>query len=386
MGPVNHIAIDPRNTQRVAVVYGGVSGIHARYRTRHVFLSLDGGATWNDVSGTDGNGPVGNLPDLPLRSVVFDTSSNPSAIIVAGDAGVLRSTDAAITGTGSTAVGTATWKIYGAGLPMVCCNSLAIDNSVSPPVLRVGTYGRSCFEATRPTGPVFASDDNLAFGVVAANQSVTLPFYVYNCGNASLNISAASIIGIYPLTLGATPAIPVSIAPGATQTFQVTFAPTAPGEVFALLELTTNDPSQTTRLISMSATGVNTGLVQRLATNPIGTVGFGAVNTGSNRTVPVQLFNVGTAALSITSIARASGSNDFSLNPAPTFPIAIPPGGESDITLQFAPSGSGAISAVFTIASNDPHAPLTLTASGTGIQASSSFWTRLLTLLGLAHP
>ncbi|HEY1986684.1 MAG TPA: choice-of-anchor D domain-containing protein [Terracidiphilus sp.] len=392
IGPVNAIAIDPTKPQRIAVVYGGVSGIHAKYRTRHVFLSLDSGATWADVSGTDGNGPVGNVPDLPLRSVVFDQSNAPAdpAIVVAGDAGVLRSTDAAITGTGSNAVGTATWKIYGAGLPMVCCNSLAIDNTVAnattPPVLRVGTYGRSCFEATRPTGPVFASDNNLAFGTVATGQSVTLPFYVYNCGNASLDISAASILGTAPFKFGATPAMPVSIAPGATQSFNVTFAPSADGDVFVLLELQTNDGTQATRMIAASGTGVSTNLVQRLATNPFTTVGFGTVNTGANRAIPVQLFNVGTNALNITSVSLSNGSTDFSLTPAPTFPMAIPAGGEADITIQFAPSGAGVLDAEFTIVSDDPRSPLKLNARGTGNLASSGFWSQLLTTLGLAHP
>ncbi|HZZ37518.1 MAG TPA: choice-of-anchor D domain-containing protein [Acidobacteriaceae bacterium] len=389
IGPVNHIAIDPKNTQRIAVVYGGVSGINSKYRTRHVFLSTDGGASWNDVSGTDGSGPTGNLPDLPLRSVVFDTSNSPdpSAIVVAGDAGVLRCTNAVVTGSGSSATVTATWKIYGAGLPMVCCNSLAIDNSVSPPVLRVGTYGRSCYEVTRPAGgPSFASDDNLAFGVVATGQSVTLPFYVYNCGNASLDITAASIIGVGSFTLGATPAIPVSIAPAATQSFEVTFAPTTTGDSLVVVNLTTNDPTLSTRTIAASGTGVNTGLVQRLATNPISTLGFGTVTTGTNRTVTVQLFNVGTAALNVASMNLSSGSADFSLNPAPSFPLAIAAGGESDVTIQFAPSGSGALSAQFTIASDDPHAPLLLTASATGVQTASGFWSQFLQLLGIGHP
>jgi hypothetical protein len=385
---VNHIAIDPANTQRVAVVYGGVSGIHSKFRTRHVFLSIDGGANWADISGTDDSGPVGNIPDMPMRSVVFDNSTAPSAIIVAGDAGVLRSTDAAVTGSGTSAVGTAIWKIYGVELPMVCCNSLAIDNSVSPPVLRVGTYGRSCFEVSRSSGARarFASDDNLAFGVVATGQSVTLPFYVYNCGDAALDITATTVLGPGPFTFGSTPALPVSVAPGATQEFQVTFAPNATGDDFVLLELTTNDPGQTNPLIQASGTGVNTGLVQRLATNPIAAVGFGPTATGANRTVSVQLFNVGSAALSISSITRTSGSNDFSLNPAPSFPIVIPPGGESDITLQFAPSGSGAMTAEFTLASDDPRSPLKLSARGTGVQATAGFWARLLTFLGIAHP
>jgi len=386
MGPVNHIAIDPTNTQRIVVVYGGVSGVHSKFRTRHVFLSLDGGATWNDVSGTDGNGPVGNLPDLPLRSVVFDKSATPPAIVVAGDAGVLRSTDTTITGTGSSAVGTATWKIYGAGLPMVCCNSLAIDNSVSPPVLRVGTYGRSCFEVSRPTGPVFAADSNLAFGAVATGQSVTLPFYVYNCGDASLDISATSVMGLAPFSFGATPTLPVSIAPGATQAFQVTFAPTAAGDAFVLLQITSNDASQATRNIPASGTGVSTGLLPRLATNPIAFVGFGQVVAGSNRSIPVQLFNVGTAPLNISAINLTTGSNDFSLSPAPAFPIIIAPGGEFDVTVQFAPTGGGKLNAVFSAVSDDDHSPLNITAYGTGAQASAGLWTNILTLLGIAHP
>src|SRR5205814_8007867 len=198
-----------------------------------------------------------------------------------------------------------------------------------------GTYGRSCYEVSRPSGsqPRFASDNNLAFGVVATTQSVTLPFYVYNTGDAALDITASSVVGPGPFTFGSTPALPVSLASGATQEFKVTFAPTTTGDDFVLLQLTTNDPTQATRSIPASGTGVNTRLVQRLATNPISIVGFGTVETGANRTVPVQLFNVGTAALNISAITLTTGSNDFSLNPAPTFPIVIPPGDESDITL-----------------------------------------------------
>lgn len=389
MGPVNAIAIDPTKKERVAVAYGGVSGIHAKYKTRHVFLTLDNGATWYDVSGTDGNGPVGNVPDLTMRSIVFDTSFSPPAIIVAGDAGVLRSTDATVTGTGTSATGTATWKIYGAGLPMVCCNSLAIDNTVSPPVLpvlRVGTYGRSCYEVSRPTGPTWAADSNLAFGVVATGQSVTLPFYAYNCGDADLIISATSVIGDGAFTFGATPTLPVTLSPGATQAFQVTFAPSNPGDTLVLLEITSNDTAQATRNLPASGTGVNTGLLPRLAANPITSVGFGTVIGGQTRSIPVQLFNVGTAPLNISAINQINGSNDFSITPAPAFPITIAPGGEFDVTFQFAPMGQGPLTATFSIISDDAQSPLTLTASGSGDLASSAFWAPILGFLGLAQP
>ena len=384
IGAVNGIAIDPSNTQRIAVAYGGVSGIHAKFQTRHLFLSLDGGATWNDVSGTDGTGPSGNLPDLPLRSVVFDKSATPPAIVVAGDAGVLRSSDSTVTGTGVDAVGSATWKIYGAGLPMVCCNSLAIDNSVAPPVLRVGTYGRSCFEVSRPTGPSLAIDSNLAFGTVATGQSATLPFYVYNCGDAALEITALNVLGSAPFTFGTTPALPVSIAPAATQAFQVTFAPTAPGDAMVLLEITCNDPTQSPRLVPASGTGVNTGLAPRLATNPIASILFGTVLSTANRTIPVQLLNVGTASLNLASLSLTNGSPDFSLDPAPTFPITIPAGGVTEVTFKFAPSSGGALSAEFSAVSDESRSPLTLRTFGTGDQTSARYLRRLLILLGLA--
>ena len=100
----------------------------------------------------------------------------------------------------------------------------------------------------------------------------------------------------------------------------------------------------------------------------------------------MQLVNAGTAALNVASITLTNGSPDFSLNSAPAFPLAIPPGGESDVTIQFAPSGSGALTAEFTIASDDPHSPLKLNAAGIGIQAASGFWTQFLTLLGIGHP
>src|SRR5207248_2329884 len=59
-------------------------------------------------------------------------------IIVASDAGISRTTDAGPTG--------AHWQTFGASLPLVACTSLAIDSSVDPALLRVGTYGRSTFE------------------------------------------------------------------------------------------------------------------------------------------------------------------------------------------------------------------------------------------------
>src|ERR1022692_2758877 len=192
----------------------------------------------DDVSGTDGAGPVGNLPDLPLHSVVFDQSATPSAIIVAGDSGVMRCSDASVTGPNVKA----TWKIYGAGLPNVSCMSLAIDNTVKPPVLRVGTYGRGCFEATRPHGPAMSVESSLGFGFARQGTGNKQPLYIYNSGDAALTISAITrTFGSADFAIGAV-TLPATVAPGVTLTVPVLFTPSSVGDLQAVFQIASNDP------------------------------------------------------------------------------------------------------------------------------------------------
>ncbi|MHB8575870.1 MAG: WD40/YVTN/BNR-like repeat-containing protein [Dehalococcoidia bacterium] len=136
---VGALAIDPTNTQTVVVTYEGFTGIGIANRTQHVFRTTNNGTNWTDISGTDGGNPARNLPDLPTHSVVIDASTSVHTIVVSNDAGVMVSFD----------VG-ATWYVLGTGLPLVDSKSLALDGSASPPVLRLGTYGRSAWQLNIP--------------------------------------------------------------------------------------------------------------------------------------------------------------------------------------------------------------------------------------------
>jgi uncharacterized repeat protein (TIGR01451 family) len=129
--PVSGIAIDPTHPEQAVVVYPGfcAEACAPGNPTRHVFRTTDNGANWDDISG--------NLPDLPLHSVVIDSSASSYTIIVASDASVLRTANLG-----------STWEVLGVGFPMVDALSLALDAAISPPLLRVGTYGRSVFELT----------------------------------------------------------------------------------------------------------------------------------------------------------------------------------------------------------------------------------------------
>ncbi len=376
-GPVNGIAIDPASDpakpDRVAVVYGGVSGIHSKYRTQRIFLTTDGGVTWNDVSGTDGNGPLGNLPDLPMHSVVFDSSTTPAALIVASDAGVMRSTDISVTGGNVTA----TWKLYGVGLPTVSCSSLAIDNAATPRVLRVGTYGRSCFEMSKPSGARLYCSPAPAFGSVVLGGKGTLPVYLYNCGDAQLNVTGITITSSPNFAFDPAPAYPIAINPGAGQTLNLVFTPAAAGDDTALLSIDSNDATSPA-VLNASGRGVAKGK-PRLALNPVKGTSFGTAS--ADRSVVVQIFNVGTDDLTITGI-QLGGSSDFSLDPVPTFPLTIAAGAENDLTVKYHPTSNGPAKATLTINSNDLTPSYVYNVSGTG-NVSSSNWLTILEYVGI---
>jgi hypothetical protein len=119
--PVGALAIDGR---RAAVGYFS-AGIGPLNPAQHVFLTGDGGASWRDVSA--------GVPDLTINAVLLEAGLGQHTIVVATQAGVLRSLDEG-----------ATWAPLGTGLPAVDVTSLAFDPATS--VILMGTYGRGAYE------------------------------------------------------------------------------------------------------------------------------------------------------------------------------------------------------------------------------------------------
>lgn len=128
------IAIDPTNSSTVVVVYPGFSP--KSDPPLHVFRTTNAGKDWKNISGVAGGGD-NNLPDLPVHSVAILPTTSPHTIIVGNDVGVLQTADEG-----------KTWQVLGTGLPPVQINSLMVDTSVTPFLVRAGTWGRSTFQLT----------------------------------------------------------------------------------------------------------------------------------------------------------------------------------------------------------------------------------------------
>jgi hypothetical protein len=129
--PISSVAINPENSSEVVVGYGPSGSGGAT--TNPVWVTKDSGATWSDITG--------DLPSLPVNSVLFDPSTSPASVIAANDTGVMYTTDASAS---------TKWLRLGTGLPNAYVMQLAHDLSSVPQLLRVGTYGRSVFEMTGP--------------------------------------------------------------------------------------------------------------------------------------------------------------------------------------------------------------------------------------------
>ena len=293
--PANHsiegIAIDPSIVGQVVAVCSGFAGPGVD-PSKHVFLTPDNGTTWNDISGQVGGSQ--NLPDLPLHSVVIDPSTSLHTIIVGSDGGVMRTADQG-----------ATWQILGVGLPTVDCTSLAIDADATPPLLRVGTYGRSVFELTRPSGPQLAVIANLGFGTVAMGGNMTLTAQLFNVGSADLHISGFDrSAGSADFQVVSPPSFPVTVPPGGEVDFSVSFQPSSGGNQTATFQISSDDPTTPTR--QLPASGSTPGVVPTVtAINPTS----GPASGGTSVTITGTGFTLATGA----SFGSTAASN-FTIN------------------------------------------------------------------------
>jgi photosystem II stability/assembly factor-like uncharacterized protein len=121
VGGVFIILTDPSSDtkDRVIAVYEGFAGGPGK----HVLYTKDSGGSWKDITNT--------LPDLPAHSV-YGTAA------ISNDAGVMFSDDLG-----------SNWRVLGGGLPTV--DSTRLSGGECPPVLRLGTYGRSVWELNPST-------------------------------------------------------------------------------------------------------------------------------------------------------------------------------------------------------------------------------------------
>jgi hypothetical protein len=312
--------------------------------------AVGGAHAWTEVGGVF-DAPAGNLPDFPIISVAWDNSTNPSTLLVASDAGVLR-----LNGN--------QWERVGPNLPNVSCQALRIDTSVAPPVIRVGTYGRSAWEWVRPTGPKLVARAQLGFGERRVGRDSRLPLALHNVGDATLTITDMAPVGDF--SFDPAPALPLAIPAGGRQLLSVLFHPSTAGPRAVILRIISNDPLP---LLDLRPTGIGvTAGRGRLSVRT--RVDFGFVATGASVRIPLEIANTGLDTINVMTLALAAGPAAFSLPTPPALPLPLGPGIVQSVDVQFAPAAAGAVNRVLNVGlAGVP--PVAVTLNGAGAPAGS---------------
>ncbi len=205
------------------------------------------------------------------------------------------------------------------------------------------------------------SVNTIDFGsVFTGTTSAATSVSITNVGNQTLQVSSIGFTGSNPADFGSTAAASYSIAPSATETFDVTFTPATEGTRNANLTIISNDPASPAN-VSLGGTGAipqpPSAEVSPVAID-FGTV---AVDTTSGPQA-VTITNTGDLTLNVSGV---SASGEFTTSAAT--PYAIAPGAIVSFNVTFAPTSEGAAAGQINVTSNDPAGAATVLLSGQGV-------------------
>jgi Abnormal spindle-like microcephaly-assoc'd, ASPM-SPD-2-Hydin len=223
--------------------------------------------------------------------------------------------------------------------------------------------------ASVATGQLTANPTIINFGDVSLGNSQTQSETLSNSNGTTLRISQMWLSGNEFQLSG--PSLPLTLAPGQSATFDVTFTPTTGGNIVGAISViatvsSSQDPNinyNSALSIPLSGTGTSPpGLLQ--ASYSI--ISFGSVQVGNSSARSETLSNSGDSAVSITQ-ANLTGLA-FSVNGL-SLPVTVTPGQSFTFNVVFTPDATGTVTGSISVVSDAFNSPLTISLSGTGSDA-----------------
>jgi uncharacterized cupredoxin-like copper-binding protein len=215
----------------------------------------------------------------------------------------------------------------------------------------------------------------LVFGNPIIGTPVTKAIVIRNAGTANLTGLAVARSGTNASDFAIGALESITLAPGASTTFTVTFTPSAAGEYSAGLLISSNDGDENPFEVTLLGTGKLPPAPEIAVEHPAGTtlvdgasaLTFGNSNIGTSVAKTVTVRNTGTANLTGLAITHSGmHSPDFALGSLRVTTLA--PGASTTFTVAFTPTASGNRSDSLRIVSNDADEnPFDIALSGTGV-------------------
>lgn len=211
------------------------------------------------------------------------------------------------------------------------------------------------------------------FGTGSVGAGIARTFTIRNVGNATLGALDVAVDGANSSDFVVTTQPDPSIAEGGSDTFVVTFTPSAGGTRTARLQIASDDSDENPFSINLSGSGIIAPEIEVLddsveLTDNASTIAFGSLNTGGLSTRIITIRNAGSAALTGISLSFFSGdSTQFQYG---TVASSVAAGQQITFNLSFFPQSAGAKATTLRIASNDSNEnPFDIALTGTGTTA-----------------
>jgi Abnormal spindle-like microcephaly-assoc'd, ASPM-SPD-2-Hydin len=229
--------------------------------------------------------------------------------------------------------------------------SLSESGNVSPnsvPLTGTGVQSQQTLSLT-------VNPQSVSFGSVPVGTSGSQTVALLNSGTGPVSVSQATMAGSGFGMSGL--AVPMTLDPGQSTAFTVSFAPTGAGSASGSISVVSN-ASNSVSTVALSGMGVQ----PQISVAP-GSVSFGTVTVGQTSSQTVTLTNVGGANLNITQLAGPG--TGFSLSGL-ALPLTLAPGKSTAFTASFTPTSGTSSSGSLMLVSNAPNSPTTIPLSGTG--------------------
>ncbi len=233
---------------------------------------------------------------------------------------------------------------------------LSITISGSSTSVDIALSGTGVAPATLTATPA-----SMTFANVQVGQNQTQTETVKNTGGMNGTISQASVTGTGFSISGLS--TPVTLTPGQSVSFSVTFAPQSSGNFSGGVSIASNASNPT---VSVTLSG--SAISQSQGTLSVSPVNAGSVVVGTSGTQTGTLSATG-ASVSVSSVSL-SGTNpsEFSISGL-SFPVAVTTAQPVTFTVTFTPGATGAASASASFTSTASNTPTAAALTGTGTPA-----------------
>ncbi|MGB9596120.1 MAG: choice-of-anchor D domain-containing protein, partial [Candidatus Poribacteria bacterium] len=193
-----------------------------------------------------------------------------------------------------------------------------------------------------PTPNIRVSPSTLNFGDVEIGQTVRKNFYIYNDGNATLEINRITTSDNQFMIVD-DPNVPA----GSVAVISVDFKPTSLGQKEAIITISSNDPDEPTKTITAKGKGISPPAPDIRLSNT--SLDFGDVQVGESKVLYLNIFNDGNLPLVLNSLT--TNNEQFAVI---WDSQNVPVNGYVTISVRFSPILTGLKTATLTITSNDP--------------------------------